>query len=80
MARLELHDPVLEELDIEGVVDFAEVVATDAARLWIEGSLDERQRLQAVLSPRACGLRTARPPRPGPPIRAAGGGVRAGRP
>ena len=52
MARLELHEAVLEELDIEGVLDFAEVVATDAARLWIEGSLDQRQRLQAALFPR----------------------------
>lgn len=52
IARLELHDAVLDELDIEGVLDFAEVVATDAGRLWIEGSLDQRQRLQTVLFPR----------------------------
>ena len=36
MARLELYDAMLDEFDIEGVLDFAKVVATDAGRLWIE--------------------------------------------
>ena len=51
LAELELHEMRLEELDIEGVLGFAEHLLTNAARLWMEASLDQRQRLQQVFFP-----------------------------
>lgn len=51
LARTELHDEELVEIDVEGVLNFAEAVMLDARRLWIEGSLEQRQRLQQVLFP-----------------------------
>jgi site-specific DNA recombinase len=51
LARMELHDKQIEEIDIEGVLGFAENIILDARRLWTEGTLDQRQRLQKVLFP-----------------------------
>ena len=51
LAELELHEIRLEELDVEGVLAFAEHLLTNAARLWMEASLDQKQRLQAVFFP-----------------------------
>jgi hypothetical protein len=50
-ARLELEDARVEELDVEGVLGFAEHVLCDAARLWIDGTLEQRQRLQSAIFP-----------------------------
>jgi hypothetical protein len=47
-----LHDAQLDEIDIEGVLGFAETLILDARRLWMEGTLDQRQRLQKVLFPK----------------------------
>jgi DNA invertase Pin-like site-specific DNA recombinase len=52
MARTAAHDAELDELDIEGVVRFAEFVLMNAARLWQEMTLEQKQRLQQVLFPR----------------------------
>ena len=52
LARSELHDAQLDELDIEGVLAFAEHVIMDAGRLWLEGTLDQRQRFQQALFPK----------------------------
>ncbi len=52
LARIDLHDAQLEEIDIEGVLGFAESVILDAQRLWMEGTLEQRQRLQKVLFPK----------------------------
>jgi len=49
LARIELHEAELEEIDIEGVLGFAETLILDARRLWIEGTLDQRHQLQTVL-------------------------------
>ena len=35
--------------DVEGVLAFAEYVLTNAGRLWVEASLEQKQRLQKVL-------------------------------
>ncbi len=51
LAKIELHEAELEELDVEGVLAFAEHLLTNAARLWMEASLDQKQRLQAVFFP-----------------------------
>jgi DNA invertase Pin-like site-specific DNA recombinase len=51
LVRTELHDEELAEIDVEGVLNFAEVLMIDTRRLWIEGTLAQRQRLQKVLFP-----------------------------
>ena len=51
LAEIEMRDAQLEALDVEGVLGFAEHVLTNAARLWIEASLEQRQRLQQVFFP-----------------------------
>jgi site-specific DNA recombinase len=53
IANLEslIHDARLEELDIEEVLEFAQHVLGNAAHLWLESSIDQRQRLQKVLFP-----------------------------
>jgi site-specific DNA recombinase len=50
-TELKLHDARLEEIDAEAVVDFACHLATNASRLWLEASLEQKQRLQKVLFP-----------------------------
>ena len=52
LAETALHDARLDELDVEGVLAFAEYVLTNAGRLWVEVSLEQKQRLQKVLFPR----------------------------
>jgi site-specific DNA recombinase len=39
-------------LDFEGLMDFANKIASRPARLWIESSIDQRQRLQKVFFPK----------------------------
>jgi hypothetical protein len=51
LVRIELEDAKLEEIDIEGLLGFAEHVLTNAARLWIEASPEQKTRLQQVLFP-----------------------------
>jgi site-specific DNA recombinase len=52
LARMAQHEQELDEIDVEGVLNFAERVILDARRLWIEGDLGQRQRLQKVLFPK----------------------------
>jgi site-specific DNA recombinase len=51
LAESALHDARLDELDVEGVLNFAEYVLTNAARFWIEASPSQKQRLQKLLFP-----------------------------
>jgi hypothetical protein len=51
IVRIELEDARLEELDVEGLLGFAEHLLHNAARLWMEAELDQKQRLQRVLFP-----------------------------
>jgi hypothetical protein len=51
LAEIELNDAVLSQLDIEGVLAFAEHVMTNAARLWMELALGQKQQLQKALFP-----------------------------
>jgi site-specific DNA recombinase len=57
LARIELEDRRLDELDVEGIVGFAEQVLANAARLWMAGTPDQRQRLQRVLFPEGLRLK-----------------------
>ena len=65
LAEMALNDARLDELDVEGILTFAEELIGNAARLWFESSLDQRQRLQKVLFPKGVaympdgGFRTA---------------------
>ncbi len=51
LAEIDQHDQRSDELDIEAVLGFAERVSLNAPRLWLEASLDQRQRFQSFLFP-----------------------------
>jgi hypothetical protein len=46
LARIDRHSGQLEELDVEGILAFAERVLPRAADLWVQASLEQRQRPQ----------------------------------
>jgi hypothetical protein len=48
LAPIDRHSGQLEELDIEGILAFAERVLPRAADLWVQASLDQRQRFQQL--------------------------------
>ncbi len=50
--RVELAEQESESLDLEGVLAFAGKIVTRPSRLWLESSLDQRQRLQQVTFPK----------------------------
>jgi hypothetical protein len=52
LAQIELSATVLEEIDIEGVLGFAEHLLSNAARLWTEATSEQNRRLQAVFFPK----------------------------
>ncbi len=52
LAEVGREEATGEELDVEGILAFAQHVLANAARLWEEAPLDQRQRLQAALFPR----------------------------
>jgi hypothetical protein len=47
----ERHSGQLEELDVEGILAFAERVLPRAADLWVQASLEQRQRFQQLFFP-----------------------------
>jgi hypothetical protein len=49
--EISVYDARLEELDIQEVLGFAQHVLGNAAHLWLESSIDQKQRLQKVLFP-----------------------------
>ncbi len=51
LVEMDRHGSKLEEFDVEGVLNFAERVLPRAADLWIQASLDQRQRLQRLFFP-----------------------------
>jgi site-specific DNA recombinase len=51
LVRIERHSGQLEELDVEGILAFAERVLPRAADLWVQASLDQRQRFQQLFFP-----------------------------
>ncbi len=50
LAEMAQNDARLEQLDVEGLLAFAEHVLSNAERLWLEAGLEQKQRLQKVLS------------------------------
>ena len=51
IAELELHDARIDHKDVEGVLGFAEYLMTNAARVWVEASLPQRQQIQRAIFP-----------------------------
>lgn len=51
LARMRLSDAQLEEVDAEGELAFAEHLATNAARLWVEFDAAQKRRFQAFAFP-----------------------------
>ena len=50
-ARIDRHSGQLDELDVEGILAFAERILPRAADLWVQASLDQRQRFQQLFFP-----------------------------
>jgi hypothetical protein len=51
LARIDRHSGQLEELDVEGILAFAERILARASDLWVQASLDQRQRFQQLFFP-----------------------------
>ena len=51
LVRIDRHAGQLEELDVEGILAFADRVLPRAADLWVQASLDQRQRFQQLFFP-----------------------------
>jgi hypothetical protein len=51
LVRIDRHSGQLEELDVEGILAFAERVLPRAADLWVQASLKQRQRFQQLFFP-----------------------------
>lgn len=51
LAQIERHSTELEEMDVEGVLGFAERILPSASNLWVPSSLAQKQRLQRVFFP-----------------------------
>ena len=51
IAELELNDAGIETIDVEGVLGFAEHLLSNAARLWLEATLEQRRELQHAIFP-----------------------------
>jgi hypothetical protein len=51
LARIDRHSGQLEELDVEGILAFAERILPRASDLWVQASLEQRQRFQQLFFP-----------------------------
>ena len=51
LARIDRHSGQLDELDVEGILAFAERVLPRASDLWVQASLERRQRSQQLFFP-----------------------------
>jgi hypothetical protein len=51
LARIDRHSGQLEELDVEGILAFAERILPRASDVWVQASLDQRQRFQQRFFP-----------------------------
>ena len=52
LSKIGYHTDAVEELDVEGILAFAERILPRAAGLWVQASLDYRQRLQELFFPK----------------------------
>ena len=51
LAKIDHHAEAVEELDVEGILAFAERILPRASDLWVQASLDYKQRLQQLFFP-----------------------------
>jgi len=51
LVQMDRHATELEELDVEGILAFAERVLPSASNLWVQASLNQKQRLQQLFFP-----------------------------
>jgi hypothetical protein len=51
LAKIDHHTDAVDELDVEGILAFAERILPRAADLWVQASLDYKQRLQQLFFP-----------------------------
>jgi hypothetical protein len=50
-AKIDHHADTVDELDVEGILAFAERILPRASDLWVQASLDYKQRLQQLFFP-----------------------------
>ena len=48
LAKIDHHAEAVDELDVEGILAFAERVLPRASDLWVQASLNQKQRLQQL--------------------------------
>ena len=53
LAQIDRHTEAVDELDVQGILAFAERVLPRAADLWLQASLNQTQRLQQLFLPEA---------------------------
>ena len=51
IAQMDRHTSELEEMDVEGILAFAERVLPSASNMWVQSSLNQKQRLQQLFFP-----------------------------
>ena len=51
LAQIDRHAEAVDELDVQGILAFAERVLPRASDLWVQASLDQKQRLQQLFFP-----------------------------
>jgi hypothetical protein len=51
LAQIDHHAEAVDELDVEGILAFAERILPRASDLWVQASLDYKQRLQQLFFP-----------------------------
>src|ERR1700730_9897125 len=51
LVQMDRHATELEEMDVEGILAFAESVLPSASNLWVQSSFTQKQRLQQVFFP-----------------------------
>src|SRR5260221_2242910 len=51
LLEIDRHADMLEKFDVEGILAFAERVLPRAADLWVQASLEQRQRFQQLFFP-----------------------------
>ena len=56
LAQIDHHTESIDELDVEGILAFAERILPRASDLWVQSSLDHKQRLQQLFFPEGIAL------------------------
>ena len=51
LARIDRHSGQVDELDVEGILAFAKRILPCASDLWVQASLNQRQRFQQLFFP-----------------------------